>query len=337
MKALFALEDGRTFSCRSFTGPGETAGEVVFNTSMTGYQEVLTDPSYRGQIVTMTYPLVGNYGINAEDVESARIQVAGFIVREYEDFPSNFRATGTLADYLRSQGVVGVDELDTRALTRHIRNAGAMRAVISTDDLDPDSLVARARRAPSMVGLDLASGVSTQAPYRWEEGRPVSLQGPLDAGLWQHRGDRYAVLAFDYGIKYNILRNLERAGCETVVVPAATDAETVKSLSPDGVFLSNGPGDPEPVVYAVETIRSLIGFKPIFGICLGHQLLGLAVGGKTFKLKFGHRGANQPVKNLLTGRVEITSQNHGFAVDAGSLDPDEIEITHMNLNDDTLE
>ncbi len=337
MKALFALEDGRTFPCRSFTGPGETAGEVVFNTSMTGYQEVLTDPSYRGQIVTMTYPLVGNYGINAEDVESAGIQVAGFIVREYEEFPSNFRATGTLADYLRSQGVVGVDELDTRALTRHIRNAGAMRAVISTDDLDPDSLVARARRAPSMVGLDLASGVSTQAPYRWEEGRPVPLQGPLDAGLWQHRGDRYAVLAFDYGIKYNILRNLERAGCETVVVPAATDAETVKALSPDGVFLSNGPGDPEPVVYAVETIRSLIGFKPMFGICLGHQLLGLAVGGKTFKLKFGHRGANQPVKNLLTGRVEITSQNHGFAVDTGSLDPDEIEVTHINLNDDTLE
>ena len=337
MKALFALEDGRTFSCRSFTGPGETAGEVVFNTSMTGYQEVLTDPSYRGQIVTMTYPLVGNYGINAEDVESAKIQVAGFIVREYEEFPSNFRATGTLADYLRAQGVVGVDELDTRALTRHIRNAGAMRAVISTEDLDPESLVARARQAPSMVGLDLASGVSTPAPYLWEDGRPVALSAKLGADSWPNRKDRYAVLAFDYGIKYNILRNLERAGCETVVVPAATDVKTVEALSPDGIFLSNGPGDPEPVGYAVDTIRSLLGFRPVFGICLGHQLLGLAVGGKTFKLKFGHRGANQPVKNLRTGRVEITSQNHGFAVDRATLDPEEIEITHINLNDDTLE
>ena len=337
MKALFALEDGRTFTCRSFTGPGEAEGEVVFNTSMTGYQEVLTDPSYRGQIVTMTYPLVGNYGINAEDIESAKIQVAGFIVREYEAFPSNFRATETLADYLRTQGVMGVDELDTRALTRHIRNAGAMRAVISTEDLDPDSLVARAQRAPSMVGLDLASGVSTAAPYRWEGGQPVPLTSGLEQDAWQHRGDRYAVLAFDYGIKYNILRSLERARCETVVVPAATDAETVKALAPDGIFLSNGPGDPEPVVYAIDTIRSLLGFRPVFGICLGHQLLGLAVGGKTYKLKFGHRGANQPVKNLRTGRVEITSQNHGFAVDTGTLHPDEIEITHINLNDNTLE
>jgi carbamoyl-phosphate synthase small subunit len=336
MKALFALEDGRTFPCRSFTGPGEAQGEVVFNTSMTGYQEVLTDPSYRGQIVTMTYPLVGNYGVNAEDVESAKIQVAGFIVREYEEFPSNFRATATLADYLTRQGVLGVDELDTRALTRHIRNAGAMRAVISTNELDPDILVARAGNVPSMVGLDLASGVSTPAPYRWQAGKPVPLSEGLAQRPWRQK-DRYAVLAFDYGIKYNILRNLERVGCETVVVPAATDADTVKALSPDGIFLSNGPGDPEPVVYAVNAIRALLGFRPLFGICLGHQLLGLAVGGKTFKLKFGHRGANQPVKNLRTGRVEITSQNHGFAVDSKSLKPDEIEITHINLNDDTLE
>ncbi len=336
LKALFALEDGRTFPCRSFTGPGETQGEVVFNTSMTGYQEVLTDPSYRGQIVTMTYPLVGNYGVNDEDVESARVQVAGFIVREYEEFPSNFRATKTLADYLRSQGVIGVDELDTRALTRHIRNAGAMRAVISTEELDPDALVARAGKAPSMVGLDLASGVSTPAPYRWQDGKPVTLPAGLKERPWRQK-DRHAVLAFDYGIKYNILRNLERFGCETVVVPADTDADAVKALSPDGIFLSNGPGDPEPVVYAVNTIRSLLGYRPVFGICLGHQLLGLAVGGKTFKLKFGHRGANQPVKNLRTGRVEITSQNHGFAVDTRSLNPDEIEITHINLNDDTLE
>jgi len=336
MKALFALEDGRTFPCRSFTGPGQTQGEVVFNTSMTGYQEVLTDPSYRGQIVTMTYPLMGNYGVNPEDVESAKIQVAGFIVREYEDFPSNFRATATLADYLRSQGVIGVDELDTRALTRHIRNAGAMRAVISTEELDPELLVARAGKAPSMVGLDLASGVSTPAPYRWQDEKPVPLCKGLAQRPWRQK-DRYAVLAFDYGIKYNILRNLDRAGCETVVVPAATDADTVKALAPDGIFLSNGPGDPEPVVYAVETIRSLLGFRPVFGICLGHQLLGLAVGAKTFKLKFGHRGANQPVKNLRTGRVEITSQNHGFAVDAKSLDAQEVETTHINLNDNTLE
>jgi carbamoyl-phosphate synthase small subunit len=212
-----------------------------------------------------------------------------------------------------------------------------MRAVISTEDLDPDSLVSRARQAPSMVGLDLASGVSTAAPYRWENGQPVPIASRLDKNAWKHRGDRHAVVAFDYGIKYNILRNLDRSGSETVVVPAATDAETVKALAPDGIFLSNGPGDPEPVVYAVDTIRSLLGFCPVFGICLGHQLLGLAVGGKTFKLKFGHRGANQPVKNLRTGRVEITSQNHGFAVDTGSLNPDEIEITHINLNDNTLE
>jgi carbamoyl-phosphate synthase small subunit len=335
---LFALEDGRTFPCRSFTGPGETEGEVVFNTSMTGYQEVLTDPSYRGQIVTMTYPLIGNYGVNTEDVESARIQVAGFIVREYEALPSNYRATATLADYLRSQGVIGVDELDTRALTRHIRNAGAMRAVISTADLDTDSLVQRAQNAPSMVGLDLATGVSTTEPYRWENGRPETLNTDLGGGVWRRRAEgRYAVAAFDYGIKYNILRNLEQAGCEVVVLPAATTADQVREMAPDGLFLSNGPGDPEPLATAIGTIRDLFGYRPIFGICLGHQLLGLALGGSTYKLKFGHRGANQPVKNLRTGRVEITSQNHGFAVDAASLNRDEIEITHMNLNDDTLE
>ncbi len=338
MKALIALEDGRTFPCRSFTGPGETEGEVVFNTSMTGYQEVLTDPSYRGQIVTMTYPLIGNYGVNPQDVESARIQVAGFIVKEYEDLPSNYRATGTLADYLRSGGVIGIDELDTRALTRHIRNAGAMRAVISTEDLDPASLVRRAKNAPSMVGRDLATGVSTPKPYRWANGRPQALKTNPGSDVWQHRAEgRYTVAAFDYGIKYNILRNLERVGCEVVVLPAAATADQVREMSPDGVFLSNGPGDPEPLTDAIETIRDLFGYRPIFGICLGHQLLGLALGGRTYKLKFGHRGANQPVKNLRTGRVEITSQNHGFAVDTASLNKDELEITHMNLNDDTLE
>jgi carbamoyl-phosphate synthase small subunit len=340
MKATLALEDGRTFPCQSFTGPGETGGEIVFNTSMTGYQEVLTDPSYSGQMVTMTYPLIGNYGVNPEDIESDKIQVSAFLMREYQGFYSNYRAVSSLADYLQGQGILGIEELDTRALTRHIRNAGAMRAFISTQDLDPVSCVERAREIPSMVGQDLVKNVTTHVPYYWRNGKPVFFDSKdisLGRNVWKFKTEKYSVVAFDYGIKYNILRNLESQGFEIVVVPATTDAETIKAMEPDGIFLSNGPGDPEPVTYAIDTIQKLIGYAPIFGICLGHQLLGLALGGKTFKLKFGHRGANQPVKNLLTGRIEITSQNHGFAVDTDSLTGENIEITHINLNDNTLE
>ncbi len=340
MRALLTLEDGRSFACRSFTGRGETAAEVVFNTGMTGYQEVLTDPSYRGQMVTMTYPLIGNYGINPEDVESDRIQVSAFLVREYQEVPSNWRATGSLGDYLRRQGVLGVDQLDTRALTRHIRKAGAMKALLSTEDLDPASHLRKLADAPPMEGQDLVRSVTAPGAFYWRDGRAEPIAGDaaaLDDGCWRQRGQRHAVAAFDFGIKYNILRCLEQAGCEVIVLPAATPAETVRRMAPDGIFLSNGPGDPEPVDYAVETIGELIGFRPMFGICLGIQLLALSLGGRTYKLKFGHRGANQPVKNLRTGRIEITSQNHGFAVDIDSLEDGEVEITHVNLNDDTLE
>ncbi|MFC1516593.1 glutamine-hydrolyzing carbamoyl-phosphate synthase small subunit [Thermodesulfobacteriota bacterium] len=340
MKALLALEDGRTFNCRSFTGPGETSGEVVFNTSMTGYQEVLTDPSYRGQMVTMTYPLVGNYGVNPEDIESDRIQVSAFLVKEYQNFPSNFRSTATLGDYLNNQGIMGLEGIDTRALTLHIRNAGAMRAFASTTDLDPSSCVEKARGIPDMAGQELVTGVTTETPFYWTDGKPIFFdenRPALNRDAWKCRGEKFAVVAFDFGIKYNILRCLEHTGSEVVVVPAATGADTVREMAPDGILLSNGPGDPEPVTYAIETIRSLLGYRPMFGICLGHQLLGLALGGTTFKLKFGHRGANQPVKNLLTGKIEITSQNHGFSVNVDSMDEKNIEITHINLNDNTLE
>ena len=340
MDALLALEDGRTFPCRSFTGPGQATGEVVFNTGMTGYQEVLTDPSYSGQMVVMTYPLIGNYGINPDDIESSRIQVSAFIIKEYQAYPSNFRSTATLADYLKENGILGVEQLDTRAITRHIRNAGAMRAVISTEDLTPASLVKKANEIPAMTGLNLAKAVTTPEPFYWKDDQPVIINAtrhPLDKTIWQQRGAKRSVVAFDFGIKFNILRQFEKAGFEMVVVPSATQAETIQAMEPDGIFLSNGPGDPEPVKDAIKTIQSLLDYRPIFGICLGHQLLGLALGAETFKLKFGHRGANQPVKNFRSGKVEITSQNHGFAVDTESLQGNDIEITHINLNDNTLE
>ncbi len=339
MRALLALEDGRTFPCRSFTGPGEASGEAVFNTSMTGYQEILTDPSYSGQMVTMTYPLIGNYGISPEDVESDRIHVAAFIIKEYQDFPSNHRSRGTLADYLIKNHVLGIEDLDTRALTRHIRKAGAMRAVISTSDLDPDSLIQKARAIDSMEGSDLVKNVTCKKPYFWRYNQPeyIDPQKLDDPLIWHFRGKKHSVVALDFGIKYNIIRCLEKAGCEVLTVPAGTGADTIKNLKPQGIFLSNGPGDPEPLTYAVDTIRQLIGTAPIFGICLGMQLLGLAMGGKTMKIKFGHRGGNQPVKNLSTGKVEITSQNHGFAVDLNSLNKDNCLLTHINLNEDSLE
>ncbi len=339
MKALLALADGRTFPCRSFTGPGEAVGEVVFNTSMTGYQEILTDPSYFGQMVTLTCPMIGNYGVCPEDVESDRIQARALIVREYVDFPSNWRSTGTLADYLKKEGVLGIEDLDTRALTRHIRNKGAMGAVISTSDLDPASLVEKARAVAPMEGCDFVREVTCEFPYFWRDNQPVHVAKNvvLDPAVWRHGKEKHRVVALDFGIKYNIIRCLETAGCEVLVVPATTSADTVKALEPDGIFLSNGPGDPGPVTYAIDTIRALLGFKPMFGICLGMQLMALAMGANTLKIKFGHRGGNQPVKNLATGKVEITSQNHGFAVDLDSLGDKGGVMTHINLNERSLE
>ncbi len=336
MKAKLALENGIVFSGEAFGATQEVSGEVVFNTSMTGYQEILTDPSYAGQIVTMTYPLIGNYGVNAEDMESVRPQVAGFVVKEYFDFFSNFRAKESLGEWLARHGIMGIQGIVTRMLTKIIRTTGAMRGVLSAVDLDDESLVRKACQSPQMAGLDLTKHVTTKTLYQWDEVDRTPFALPPMARV-KLNGQRWNVVVYDYGVKQNILRRLTSYGCKLTVVPSNYPAEDVLSANPDGIFLSNGPGDPAAVRYAIENIKKLIGKKPIFGICLGHQLLGLALGGKTFKLKFGHRGANHPVKNLLTNSIEITSQNHGFAVDPGSLDPLKIEITHTNLNDGTNE
>ena len=338
-RATLVLEDGRTFYGHTFAGQGETLGEVVFNTAMTGYQEVLTDPSYKGQIVSMTYPLIGNYGINNEDMESVAIQVEGFIVREYLPYPSNWRSQKSLKKFLDEGQVLGIESIDTRALTKHIRTAGAMKGIIATGDRDPEELLQRVRGYPGLVGRDLVEKVTTPSPFLWDgERRPLPWKsGMTGADVWPDRSHPFKVVALDYGIKYNILRHLAGRDCHTIVLPAHAEPADILALEPDGLFLSNGPGDPAAVTYAINTVRSLLPELPIFGICLGHQLLGLAMGGTTFKLKFGHRGSNQPVKDLLTGKVEITSQNHGFCVDINSLKGKDVELTHINLNDQTLE
>jgi carbamoyl-phosphate synthase small subunit len=330
--ALLALADGRVFRGEACGAAGEASGEVVFNTSMTGYQEILTDPSYRGQIVCMTYPLIGNYGINPEDVESRRPWVNGFIVKEACGYPSNWRGRMRLEDYMRGQGIVGIQGIDTRALTRHVRDHGAQEGIISTVETDADRLVERARALPGLVGRDLVSEVTVAEPHGWQEGT-----WSLARGFTAPPAPRFRVVAYDSGIKQNILRQLASLGCDLTVVPADTPAAAVLERKPDGVFLANGPGDPEAVPYLVESVRGLVGKAAIFGICLGNQILGLALGGSTYKLKFGHHGANHPVRDLLTGRVEITSQNHGFSVDPKSVAKVGLEETHVNLNDGTSE
>ncbi len=332
MKAVLLLEDGTVFEGQGFGAKGQSVGEVVFNTSMTGYQEILTDPSYNEQIITMTYPLIGNYGTNDLDWESRRIFARGFIVKENCDYPSNWRNNATLDEYLKANDIVGLEGIDTRQLVKHIRTEGAMRGIISSSETNIKKLARKLEDYPGLVGRDIVKDVTVDKPYGWTEGVIDVLADE------QHVPEaKYKVVAFDYGIKRNILRLLVSHGCEVTVVPASTSAEDVLARKPDGVFLGNGPGDPAAVTYAVETVKALLGKVPIFGICLGHQILGLALGGQTYKLKFGHRGANHPVKNLRTGKIEITSQNHGFCVDLDSFKGTDVELTHLNLNDNTCE
>ena len=333
--AKLALEDGTVFTGTSIGAHGEVDGEVCFNTSMTGYQEILTDPSYRGQIVTMTYPQIGNYGVNAEDVESQKPHLAGFVVRELSSRVSNFRADGDLGEYLRRYNVVGIEGIDTRALVRKLRITGALKGVLSAVDLDDRSLVAKAKSSPGLVGRDLVREVMPTQPREWNENLNHWMKLEKDQPSADDAGKPH-VVALDYGMKWNIPRYLRDRNFRVTILPGTATSSDILAANPDGVFLSNGPGDPEPLNYAIETIRGILGKKPIFGICLGHQLLSLACGAKTFKLKFGHRGANQPVMNHETGVVEITSQNHGFAVDEASL-PSDLEVTHHNLNDNTIE
>jgi carbamoyl-phosphate synthase small subunit len=319
MKALVALADGTVFTGRSFGANGETAGEMVFNTSMMGYQEILTDPSYAGQTVAMTYPLIGNYGTNAEDEESDRPHVRGFVVKECSRISSNWRSTQSLPDYMKEHGVVGIEDIDTRELTRRVRIHGVMNSVISSEDLDPESLVHKAQSWAGIIGIDLVQEVTCNAPY---------VESPP--------APRFHVVALDYGIKRSIVRKLVEAGCKVTVMPATTTAAEVLALEPDGVFLSNGPGDPRPLDYAISTCKDLVGKKPIFGICLGHEILGLAFGAEIIRLKFGHRGANQPIKEMATNRILITSENHGWGIAAESVAP-ELEVSRLNLNDGCVE
>ena len=332
MKAILLLEDGTVFEGHSFGAKGQKCGEVVFNTSMTGYQEILTDPSYNEQIITMTYPLIGNYGTNKSDWESEKVFASGFIVKENCPYPSNWRNENSLSDYLESNNVIGLEGIDTRKLVKHIRTQGAMKGIISSTDLAISNLKRELESYPGLVGRDIVRDVTVKKQYSWD--KPVIDILNANEEILEKK---YKVIAFDFGIKRNILRLLCTCGCDVKVVPANTSADEVLKQKPDGVFLSNGPGDPAPVTYAVDTVKSLLGKLPIFGICLGHQILSLALGGKTYKLKFGHRGANHPVKNLETGQIEITSQNHGFCVDMDLLKDKDIELTHINLNDNTLE
>jgi carbamoyl-phosphate synthase small subunit len=340
MKAILALEDGRFFEGESFGATGTRVGEICFNTAMTGYQEVLTDPSYRGQIVAMTYPLIGNYGTNSLDQESRSPHVRGFIIEELSKVPSNWRSEMSLDEYLRNWNIPGAQGIDTRALTRHLRTRGAMKACLSTEEISPAEATRRAVEGKGVIGMDYVREVTTSEIYQWDPEGKLSEPWSTTNGDGRNRPKlppiRFRIVAYDYGIKENILRLLRQKGFAVTVVPASTPAEKALSMNPDGIFLSNGPGDPAALPYAHQTVHDLMGRKPIFGICLGHQVLGFAFGGSTFKLKFGHRGANQPVKDLRSGRVAITAQNHGFAVDPDSL-PKEIEVTHINLNDGTVE